>query len=205
MACAWVDVRKAYDTVDYKVLRVVLQMHKFPVTLINAIMKVVKRTSTRLIADTKTGNETSSPIHLKKALLQGDSFCPRLFTIYLNPLTWKIKTMKGYTLSKPIQLKITQLMFIDDIKLFTANERVLYPALKEVNLCLKDLNMSLGNDKCDVMTVKRGEMHNNQALQPDHTATIRTVQEDQPYKFLGTKEYALQDLRQPKKSCKERG
>ena len=43
MACAWVDVRKAYDSVDYKVLRVVPQMHKFAVTLINAIMKVVKR------------------------------------------------------------------------------------------------------------------------------------------------------------------
>ena len=42
MACAWVDVRKAYDSVDHKVLRVVLQMHKFPVTLINVIMKVVK-------------------------------------------------------------------------------------------------------------------------------------------------------------------
>ena len=100
--------------------------------------------------------------------------------------------MKGYTLSKPIQLKITQLMFIDDIKLFTANERELYPALKEVKLCLKDLNMSLGNDKCAVMTVKRGEMHHNQALQLDHTTMIRAVQEDQPNKFLGTKEHALQ-------------
>ena len=79
MACAWVDVRKAYDSVDHKVLRVVQQMHKFPVTLIIAIMNVVQGTSTRLIADTKTGKETSSPIHLKKALLQGDSLCPRLF------------------------------------------------------------------------------------------------------------------------------
>ena len=103
--------------------------------------------------------------------------------------------MKGYILSKPIQLKITQLMFIDDIKLFTANERELYPALKEVKLCLKDLNMSVGNDKCAVMTVKKGDMHHNQALQLDHTTMIRVVQEDQPYKFLGTKEHALQDSR----------
>ena len=103
--------------------------------------------------------------------------------------------MKRCTLSKPIQLKITQLMFIDDIKLYTANERELYPALKEVKLCLKNLNMSLGNDKCAVMTVKRGEMHHNQAAQLDHTTAIRAVQEDQPYKFLGTKEQALQDSR----------
>ena len=65
-------------------------------------------------------------------------------------------------------------MFIDDIKLFTANERELYPALKEVKLCLKDLNMSLGNDKCAVMTVKRGEMHHNQALQLHDTTKIRS-------------------------------
>ena len=147
----------------------VLQMHKFPVTLINATMKVVKGTSTRLVADTKTGMEASSPIHLKKALLHGDSFCPRLFTIYLSPLERKIITMKEYTLSKPIQLKIMQLIFIDDIKLFTANERELYPALKEVKLCLKGLNMSLGNDKCGVMTVKRGELHRNQAFQLNQT------------------------------------
>ena len=61
MACAWVDVRKAYDSVDHKVLRVVLQMHKFPVTLVKEMMKVVKETSTRLVADTETGKETSYP------------------------------------------------------------------------------------------------------------------------------------------------
>ena len=68
-------------------------------------------------------------------------------------------------------------MFIDDNKLFTANERELYPALKEVKLFLKYLNMSLGNDKCAVMTVKRGTMHHNQALQLDDTTTIRAVKE----------------------------
>ena len=36
-------------------------------------------------------------------------------------------------------------------------------------------------------------MHHNQALQLDHTTTIRTVQQNQPYKFLGTKEHALQN------------
>ena len=101
--------------------------------------------------------------------------------------------MKGYTLNKPIQLKITQLMFINDIKLFTANERELYPGLKEVELCLKDLNMILGNDKCAVMTVKRGETHHNRAPRLHDTTKIRAVQEDQLYKYLGTQEHALQD------------
>ena len=112
--------------------------------------------------------------------------------------------MKGYTLSKTIQLKITQMLFIDNIKLFTGNERELYPALKEVKLCLKDLNMSLGNDKCAVMTVKSGELTHDQALRLDDTTTIRAVQDDQPYKFLGTNEHALQDSRLMREETSQR-
>ena len=71
MACAWVDVRKAYDSVDHKVLRVVLQMHKFPVTLVKEMMKVVKKTSTRLVADTETGKETSYPNPFEESVTPG--------------------------------------------------------------------------------------------------------------------------------------
>ena len=53
---------------------------------------------------------------------------------------------------------------------------------------LKDLIMSLGNDNCVVMTeLKRGEMHLDQVPRLDNTTTTRAVQEDQPYKYLGTK------------------
>ena len=55
--------------------------------------------------------------------------------------------------------------------------------------------MSQGNDKRTVKTLKRGELHRDQALLLDDTTTIRAVQEDQPYKFLGTKEHVLQDSR----------
>ena len=55
MACAWVDVRKAYDSVDYNVLEKVLEIHRFPKTLILIIMKLATRCSITLVAKTRTG------------------------------------------------------------------------------------------------------------------------------------------------------
>ena len=73
MACAWIDVRKAYDSVNYSVLKRILNMHKFPTRYISAIMKLITVCSTCLSVIIKEGRQESSPIILEKALLQGDS------------------------------------------------------------------------------------------------------------------------------------
>ena len=82
----------------------------------------------------------SDTIVLRKALLQGDSLCPKLFTIHLNPLAWTLRTTDGYTLSKPIDHKITQLLFIDDMKIVVPNEKKLCPTLKVEKRASKDLS-----------------------------------------------------------------
>ena len=46
--------------------------------------------------DTK---ETIGPIKLNQGILQGDSFCVRLFTICLNPIAWFLRGTEGYTFS----------------------------------------------------------------------------------------------------------
>ena len=64
-------------------------------------------------------------IPFKTGLPQGDAFCPRLFTLCLNPIAWKLKETEGYKLSQPISLRITDLLFIDDLKVLAASERKL--------------------------------------------------------------------------------
>ena len=83
-----------------------------------------------MLVRTKRGLEKSDTIVLRKALLQGDSLCPKLFTIHLNPLPSTLRTTGGYDLSKPIDRKITQLLFIDDMKIVVPNEKKLCPTLK---------------------------------------------------------------------------
>ena len=53
---------------------------------------------------------------------QDNSFCPWLFTLCLNPIAWNLKATEGYKLSKPISLKITDLLYIEDLKGFAASE-----------------------------------------------------------------------------------
>ena len=66
---------------------------------------------------------------------QGDAFCPRLFTLCLNPIA-KLKATEGYKLSQPISLRITDLLFIDDLKVLAASERKLRLLRMTWNVCV---------------------------------------------------------------------
>ena len=41
--------------------------------------------------------ESIGPIKLKQGILQGDSFCVRLFILCLNPIGWWLRRTEGYT------------------------------------------------------------------------------------------------------------
>ena len=55
-----------------------------------------------------------------KGLLQGDVLCARLFTLCLNSVAWRLRATEGYQLSKSIDVKVTDLLYIDDLKVFAA-------------------------------------------------------------------------------------
>ena len=81
--------------------------------------------------------------------------------------------MNGCVLSEPIQLKITQTMLIDDLKMFSASDKKLYPALQSTKGCMADLNMEWGTGKCAVMNVKRGILDDDSIAKLNDSTTIR--------------------------------
>ena len=60
--------------------------------------------------------------NLERVYPKGDALCPRLFTVCLNLIAWKISESEGYRLSKPIGATVTDLLYIDDLKIFAASE-----------------------------------------------------------------------------------
>ena len=105
---AWIDVKKAYDSVDHDLLNGVMLLHRFPGWFSRVIAKLCRSWNTRVMVVTKKGKETSEPIRFNKEWAQGDALCPRLFTVCLNPIAWTISATEGYRLSKPISFNITK-------------------------------------------------------------------------------------------------
>jgi len=135
---AWVDVKKAYDSVDRGWLCEMMVLHRFPNWLCEVICKLCNSWNTRIVANTLHGLK---PIVFKKRLPQGDALCPRLFTICLNPVARKISASEGYKLSKPISARVTDLLYIDDLKVFAASETKINRVLESTQAAMEDIGL----------------------------------------------------------------
>ena len=103
-------------------------VHRLPIWLGG---KLCASWNTRVVAKKSQGRETSRKIRFMRGLPQGDALCPRLFTLCLNPRAWRLRATEGYRLSKPIEVKVTDLLYIDDVKVFASPERKLNRVLTE--------------------------------------------------------------------------
>ena len=57
--------------------------------------------------------------------------------------------------SKPVSAKITDLLYIDDLKVFAASESKLATVLKSTKLAMRDVGMEWNEKKCSVTHIKR--------------------------------------------------
>ena len=130
------------------------------------ICKLCKSWNTRVVANTLHGQEVSEPIVFSKGLPQGGALCPRLFTICLNPVAWKISASMGYKLSKPISTGVTDLLYIDDLKVFAASESRLNRVLESTQAAMEDIGLQWNPRKCAVVHLRRG-VHSQQTFGRD--------------------------------------
>ena len=154
---AWIDVKKAYDSVDHGCLNKVMLLHRFPVWLCRVIAKICRSGNTRVVAVTRKGRETSQPIMFNRGLPHQEMryICPRLFNECSNPIAWNISATEGYRLSKPISFKVTDLLYIDDLKIFAASERKLNWVMNMVKTTMEHVGLAWNSKKCAVVHVRR--------------------------------------------------
>ena len=122
------------------------------------------------------------------------SLCPRLFTIYLNPIAWTLKATEGYRLSKPINTKVTYLLYIDDPKAFAASATKLNTVLRATRGKMKDIGLDWNPKKCSVVHVKKGaKVEDAEGMKVDGSSVIKCLKEGSQYKFLGVLESSRQE------------
>ena len=76
-------------------------------------------------------------------------------------------------------------MYMDDIKLFAKNEKELETLIHAVIIYSQDIGMEFGIEKCAMHLMKSGKRHMTDGMeQPNHNK-IRTLGENETYKYLG--------------------
>ena len=199
LSMAWIDVQEVYDSVDHHWLREMFSLHRFPKWIWNLINRLSAKWNTRITVRTKQALDTSERIMFSKGLPQGDTHCPKLFTLCLNPIAWKLQATEGYRLSKPIGIKITDLLYVDDLKVYAASEGKLERVLRETRVAMEDVGLQWNERKCAVVHVKRRCPQESPYTRYGEQELVKSLKEDSQYKFLGV----LENIRQEECTFKE--
>ena len=76
-------------------------------------------------------------------------------------------------------------MYIDEIKLFSKNEKELKTLIHAVRIYSQDIGMEFGIEKCTMLLMKSGKRHMTDGIELPNQDKIRTRGENETYKYLG--------------------
>ena len=80
MSCAFVDFKKAFDTVDHKLLYNKL----YQLGLSSEIINIIRQIYDNAYLTLEMNGNKSSNIKINRGVLQGDSLSPRLFSLFIS-------------------------------------------------------------------------------------------------------------------------
>ena len=78
-------------------------------------------------------------------------------------------------------------MYIDD-KLFAKNEKELKTLIHANRIYSQDIGMEFGIEKCAMLEMKSGKRHLTDRMEQPNQDKIRTLAENETYKYLGISE-----------------
>ena len=87
LSTAWIDYKKAFDSVPHSWILKCLQMYKIHPALITFIEESMSQWKINMTLVHKEGVLKTGPIRIKRGIFQGNSLSPLLFTMSLNPLS----------------------------------------------------------------------------------------------------------------------
>ena len=131
------------------------------------------------------GRRSIAETKIQRGIFQGDALSPLLFIIAMMPaIHIPRKCTVGYKLSRSLE-KINHLMYMDHIKLFAKSERELKALTHAVRIYSQDIGMGFGIEKCAMLVMKSGKRHMTDGMELPNHDRIRTLEENETYKYLG--------------------
>lgn len=157
---AFIDQRKAYDTVVHDHLMYKLQHYGVHGTMLNFIQNLYK--ASRIAIATQSGDQFS--FEMRRGVRQGCPLSTTLFNVYINDLPDYVKG-NGVEVPTDDDTFITDpdgapksmgaLMFADDVAVLSDSPEGLQHQVEMVNLWCQRWGMAMATKKCAVMSVPR--------------------------------------------------
>ena len=181
----WIDVRKAFDSVSHSWLLEMLKLHRFPTKIISIVKKIITQWNIVLVIPMENGNVESGLIRLTNGELQGDTFCPNLYTLCNNPLSWKLRSLKGYMMSKPIKEKVTHSLFIDDLKGYSNSMRNGEIIMNTIKPLMADSGLEWNAKKSMACYMSGAKVVECDEMIMEDGTKIAFLKPGETYKFMG--------------------
>uniref|UniRef100_A0A0N5BJA6 Reverse transcriptase domain-containing protein n=1 Tax=Strongyloides papillosus TaxID=174720 RepID=A0A0N5BJA6_STREA len=198
IAQTWLDMQKAYDSLDHKKLLIVLEnlgIHRDFIEIIKKAMRCWKFTvinGKETYMNNEKKKKKPTVIHVNRGIYQGDSLSPTLFVCSLIPLSWMLNQQPRINLEDPnTEANVVttmnddevedeglynHLLFMDDIKLFSINAK----CLNEMTKICEKYGLEIGlkiNPLKSSYSINQGEQAEEPLINFEELSTV--------YKYLG--------------------
>ena len=142
---AWIDVKKAFDSVDHIYLIKCLEKYSFPPWILNFLKSIISKWKLSI----RSGNDEILEKSVERGILQGDSLSPLLFVLCIDPLSRKLNGchMKVNVPTETGMYVTNHLLFVDDLKLIAESDEVLMQLMKETKEFFKAVGLEMNKDK----------------------------------------------------------
>ena len=185
---AWIDYRKAYDSIPHSWILKTLRMYRFNEKVIRFMETSMNNWNTTMKLYYSDGCIITDPIKIKRGIFQGDPFSPLLFCPALVPLTSELAaTGYGYKITNAND-PISNLFVMDDLKLCSKNDQEQVGQLKIVKQFSDDIGMTFGLEKCANASFKRVKMVSTGNIEISDDTAVQELNQEDVYKYLGVDE-----------------
>src|SRR5258705_1148020 len=150
---AFVDLRKAYDSVDHNLLWIKLQHQGLSPRFINVIRMVYER-----MCLVKIGvHKVIPPIKIGKGVLQGDPMSAVLFNLFLSDFEDKMKQSRvPKIMLYHTKRELNYLQFADDIVLLAENRLYMQKLLGVAQEYFNENKLVINEEKTKIIIFKKG-------------------------------------------------
>ena len=124
LSMAWIDYRKAFDSVPHSWINRCLELYKVDDTLREFLKSQMSHWKTDITLNHSEGEIQIPGVKIKRGIFQGDSLSPLLFCLTIDPLSKLLKKQNiGYNIGKirgddAMKQVVSHLLFMDDLKLY---------------------------------------------------------------------------------------